>query len=168
VKRYLLSFFLLIFSGYLFGSGYMCRIGFTRTEITQQFKEIQKNDTAFKYSFLDKDSSLLIKIEGFEKIEFEYWFGTDGSCNRQVSKFYCCECTDTHLMDNFPDRSGYGWKLGRDGKYYSKFYIHATATYTLGQAPGPCLQVNFETNTLTKEEYKLKLHKHPIMFGSAG
>jgi hypothetical protein len=147
-----LCFFFLSFS--VCAQGY-CEVGLSdKKYILDEFKKSEKNDTSFKYTFVENDSSLFVTINGAEKIEFDYYFGSDSLCVCQESRYYCCECGEKHKKQIL--KSMYKFKRGKDGIYYSKFKMHTSATITSGKEPGSCITIRFNAINITKEEYKQK------------
>jgi hypothetical protein len=151
--RNFLFLFLFCFSFPVLGQEF-CHVGLSSKEyVLDEFKNNQENDTAFTYSYVETDSTLFVTIDGAEKIEVDYYFGKDSLCDRQVCRYYCCECADKHQHKIL--KREFKFKQGNDGKYYSKFEMHTCAIVT---NPGlaPCVMIEFYRNNLTKQEYKKK------------
>jgi hypothetical protein len=113
---------------------------FLGKDIKKIKKEFQKiKDTAYTFTFSDsiiniwdytagKDTAtqydtianLKVMLDGFEKMELDYFFEEfDGWCDSMVIKYYCGICAEHHINEMLK----YEWKKIGEDKYISTYWV---------------------------------------------
>ncbi len=88
-------------------------LSFSQTVVQiNSFYNSNKNDTVLHF---DTIATLKVSIDGFEKIELEYFFDTfDNLCDSIVIKYYCSKCVDKHIKDFLANKDRKWKQLGTD------------------------------------------------------
>ena len=117
------------------------------------------NDTVLRF---DTIATLKVSIDGFEKIELEYFFDTlDNDCDSIVIEYYCSKCVDKQIKSFLADKDR-KWKLiGADNyisrrqtnKWYGKV---GSPQMTIKRTPDNpvCATVYFSIPIMEKSKWK--------------
>jgi hypothetical protein len=103
-------------------------LGDTGSEIRTRFRA--PADSTYKVSFTENYSGsnssqsdpftiLKVAIEGYEKIEIDYFFSNpDNKCDSIVVRYFCSTCVDRHIKDFLSDK-GKRWRVLGVDRYIS-------------------------------------------------
>lgn len=116
-------------------------------------------DTATKY---DTIANLKVMLDGFEKMELDYFFEEfEGWCDSMVIKYYCGICADHHISD----LQKYGWTEIDSDKFISTYWVmehfstvktFACPTVQIVRTPNQpiCAALYFSVAWKTRDEMK--------------
>ena len=133
-------------------------LGLDKKHILRDSRKAERRDSAETHTPVETDSSLLVQCSGRYQFETEYYFGSDGVCNREVDRYYSCGGYLDPLQAVLK-YDEYKWKIGNDGTFYSRFDKHICFTVANNPDGNPCMTISYSTINLTFAEYSKKFVK---------
>ena len=115
-------------------------LGLSKNEIIQEFNEHVDSTYSISFSetivglnkfwipkdtvtYFDTIANLKVLIDGFEKIEIDYFFDPfDNRCDSIVINYYCSECVDTNIT-KLMDKERRDWKQLDTNTYISPDWL---------------------------------------------